>query len=117
MITGAERKSVLTDAQVPTGLQCCLFCGRVLTDRALHDAMEAPALAAFRAVHPELSSGNDACVPCVEEYRNLLEERKTRSERIKAATASWVPEWLGRFVGRQPNAGEGTLNSQVALGR
>jgi hypothetical protein len=113
MTTGAERKAVLTDAQVPTGLQCCLFCGRVLTDRALHDAMEAPALAAFRSVHPELWSDNDACVPCFEEYRNLLEERKTRSERIKAATASWVPQWLGRFVGRQPNGDERTLSSQL----
>jgi hypothetical protein len=117
MQTVDDLNAILTNSDIPTGLQCCLFCGRLLTDRVLHDAIEAPALAAFRAVHPELWSADEDCEPCVEEYRNLLEERKTRSERVKAATASWVPAWLGRLVGRQSNEGESTLSAQVNVGR
>ena len=117
MQTVDDLNAIVSNSDVPTGLQCCLFCGRLLTDRELHDSIEAPALAAFVSVHPELYSGDDACQPCFEEYRNLLEERKTRSERIKAATASWVPGWLGRFVGRQPIGGERALSSQAAAGR
>ena len=117
MQTVDDLNAILTNSDIPTGLQCCLFCGRLLTDRVLHDAMEAPALAAFRAVHPEFWSADEECEPCVEEYRNLLEERKTRSERVKAATASRVSGWLGRLVGRQSNVGETPFSSQVNVGR
>ena len=69
---------------VTPGLQCCLLCGRVLTDRALHDRLEEPVLASIRAEHPEWTGTDGACVPCVRVYRKLLEERVTRAERVRA---------------------------------
>ena len=60
------------------GLQCCLRCGRVLTDRALHDALEEPVLASLRANHPELAGNAEECRPCLEEYRGLLGSRLAR---------------------------------------
>lgn len=69
---------------VTPGLQCCLLCGRVLTDRALHDRLEEPVLASIRAEHPEWTGTDGACAPCVSVYRKLLEERMTRAVRMRA---------------------------------
>ncbi|MBA3323342.1 MAG: hypothetical protein H0T45_18125 [Pyrinomonadaceae bacterium] len=69
---------------VTPGLQCCLLCGRVLTDRALHDRLEEPVLASIRAEHPEWASADGDCAPCVSVYRKLLEERMTRAQRMRA---------------------------------
>ena len=37
--------------------QCCLVCGRTLTDRALRDESEGRVLAAIRSEHPEWAEG------------------------------------------------------------
>lgn len=34
--------------EVTPGLQCCLLCGRTLTDRALHDGLEELIINAIR---------------------------------------------------------------------
>jgi hypothetical protein len=83
------------------GLQCCLLCGRVLTDRVLHDRLEEPALASIRAEHPEWASLDGACAPCVDAYRKLLADRITRDERLRQQAESrrwWVR--VGRLFGR-----------------
>ena len=85
------------------GLQCCLRCRRVLTDRALHDALEEPVLASIRAGHPGFASPNEACQPCIEEYRNLLREREARSlglsEDVRARRPSLIGRWFERLAG------------------
>lgn len=73
---------------VTPGLQCCLLCGRTLTDRALHDRMEEPVLNSIRTEHPEWASADGACAPCVSEYRKLLDARLTRDEKLRAQSES-----------------------------
>jgi len=34
-------------------MQCCLICGRTLTDREVHDALEEQVLKSIRDEHPE----------------------------------------------------------------
>jgi hypothetical protein len=90
------------------GLQCCLRCGRMLTNRALHDAFEEPALASMRAgrvVGGDKISVDGAateCRPCIEEYRNFLSKRQARAERPAeesgASRLPWVEKWLGKRV-------------------
>ncbi len=87
---------------VTSGLQCCLLCGRVLTDRVLHDSLEEPALASIRAEHPEWTSPDGACAPCVRVYRKLLEERVTRAESMRAVAEGrhlWTRR-ISRLFGR-----------------
>lgn len=66
------------------GLQCCLLCGRTLTDRALHDRLEEPVINSIRIEHPEWMSADGACAPCLSAYRKLLDARLTRNERLRA---------------------------------
>jgi bacterioferritin-associated ferredoxin len=85
------------------GLQCCLRCGRMLTDRALHDALEEPVLASIRAGRGVDSSGaGGECQPCIEEYRNFLNKRQARAaqhaEQSRAVRLPWMSRWLGRRV-------------------
>ena len=94
-------------AELTPGLQCCLRCGRVLTDRALHDSMEESMLYAIRARHPEWAQKTDKtggeCQPCLSEYRRLLSDRQTRAERMLAAAAGpgrWMPSWVNRMLSR-----------------
>jgi hypothetical protein len=97
----AEGEAMGKPEDVIEGLQCCLLCGRVLTDRALHDRLEEPALASIRAEHPEWASLDGACAPCVDAYRKLLADRITRDERLRRQAESrrwWVR--MGRLFGR-----------------
>jgi hypothetical protein len=89
----------VSEAAIPQGWQCCLLCGRTLTDRALHDALEEPVLAAIRAEHPEWSSVDGACQPCVNHYRNLLRERLTREARLHVKPESRWPIWANKLFG------------------
>jgi hypothetical protein len=85
------------------GLQCCLRCGRTLTNRALHDALEEPVLASIRAGRVGGVGGAEGeCQPCIEEYRSLLNKRQTRAERLLEASRAGglhsVGKWLGKRV-------------------
>jgi hypothetical protein len=90
------------------GLQCCLRCGRMLTDRALHDAFEEPVLASIRAGRGDTNAGVDnssaggECQTCIEEYRNLLNKRQARAEQpVEESAARRLPlvgRWLGKRV-------------------
>ena len=92
--------------ELTEGLQCCLRCGRVLTDRALHDAFEEPALASIRAGRggANASAGSRAggeCQPCIEEYRNLLNQRQARAERpVEQSAVGRLPR-VGRWLGKR----------------
>ena len=88
--------------EITFGLQCCLRCGRTLTDRALHDMMEEPVIASIRAEHPEWWGEDEHCQPCVEEYRKLLAGRLTRSEAAatSATERGRAPQWLSRLLNR-----------------
>jgi hypothetical protein len=87
------------------GLQCCLRCRRVLTNRALHDALEEPVLASIRAAHSEINSA-DVCQPCIEEYRNLLKDRETRSGRLSDEDSAPRSSLIGRWLEKRVNAGQ-----------
>lgn len=84
------------------GLQCCLRCGRMLTDRTLHDAFEEPVLASLRAGRGGVNGAAGECQPCIEEYRSLLNKRQTRAERLveesRGGGLHWVGKWLGKRV-------------------
>lgn len=89
--------------ELTPGLQCCLLCGRTLTDRALHDRMEEPVIASIRAGHPEWWGENESCQPCVEEYRKLLASRLKRAEALAVSAPKSdrrAPQWLSRLFGR-----------------
>jgi hypothetical protein len=89
-------------SELTPGLQCCLRCGRLLTDRALHDGLEEPALDSIRISHPEWASGTDAdCQPCLNEYRRLLGDRLIRFESAgEEVTKTWLPARVSRLLGR-----------------
>lgn len=70
--------------EVTPGLQCCLLCGRTLTDRALHDRLEEPIITSIRLEHHEWASADGTCAPCVSAYRELLDARLKRAERLNA---------------------------------
>jgi hypothetical protein len=86
--------------ELTPGLQCCLRCGRVLTNRGLHDALEEPVLASIRAGRTGAEGSAETCQPCLEEYRNLLNGRESRSERLREednrSRLPWLSRWLGR---------------------
>ena len=79
--------------------QCCLVCGRTLTDRAQHDELEGRVLASIRSEHPEWAGGDGGCERCVARYRELLRERLTREERLRELS-SRRPAWLERLARR-----------------
>lgn len=82
------------------GLQCCLLCGRTLTDRALHDRLEEPILASIQAEHPEWSDGDGTCLRCVQHYRKFLSERVARAERLRAPVRRRTARWMVRLFGQ-----------------
>ncbi|HEX8422202.1 MAG TPA: hypothetical protein VF634_02260 [Pyrinomonadaceae bacterium] len=88
--------------ELTPGLQCCLRCGRTLTDRTLHDAFEEPVLASLSAGRGGVAGGAvGGCQPCIEEYRSLLNKRQTRAERLVEESRgglNWVGKWLGKRV-------------------
>ncbi|MFN2456149.1 MAG: hypothetical protein ABR577_18245 [Pyrinomonadaceae bacterium] len=87
---------------VTPGLQCCVRCGRVLTDRALHDSIEERVLDSIRADHSEWIQADGACQPCLSEYRRLLVNRQTRAEQLREEEAKTMrlPTWVGKIFGR-----------------
>lgn len=82
-LEGKGMKEMREMMDVTPGLQCCLLCGRTLTDRALHDRLEEPVINSIRKEHPEWASADGACAPCVNAYRKLLDDRLTRNERLR----------------------------------
>lgn len=92
--------------ELTPGLQCCLRCGRVLTNRTLHDAMEEPVLASIRESHPGAADPGEPCQPCIEEYRNLLNARQTRSGRLREEPVGQRPSWVNRWLAGRVNAGQ-----------
>ena len=90
--------------ELTPGLQCCLRCGRVLTDRALHDAFEEPALESIRAGRAGWAARGEVCRPCLDDYRSLLGERRERAEQrprreVTGRGAGRVGGWLMRWIG------------------
>jgi hypothetical protein len=65
------------------GLQCCLLCGRTLTNRELHDAVEEQVIETIRSEHPEWTEENGTCKSCVVHYRDLINNRLSRAERLE----------------------------------
>ncbi|HEY0098322.1 MAG TPA: hypothetical protein VGB76_05150 [Pyrinomonadaceae bacterium] len=86
------------------GLQCCLRCGRTLTDRALHDALEEPVLASIRAGRGVGEGAEGECQPCLEEYRRLLVQRQARAERPLAESRGSRLPWVGKWLGKRAAA-------------
>lgn len=85
------------------GLQCCLRCGRTLTNRAVHDLTEEPLLNQILAEHPEWAAGGDAtCQSCVGELRRILNKRQTRAEQQRGAREEAAKQRRGwaEFVSR-----------------
>jgi len=77
-------------------MQCCLVCGRTLTNRAAHEALEESVLEAISAEHPEWVNEDGICARCITHYQAFLKARISRSERLRAtADRSWL-----RRVGR-----------------
>jgi hypothetical protein len=94
---------LVEESKIAEGLQCCLLCGRTLTNRALHDALEEPVLESIRLEHPEWSQSNGTCQPCIEYYRHLLGERLTRAENLRAAEQKdkrLLPVWINKLLHR-----------------
>jgi hypothetical protein len=91
--------------ELTPGLQCCLRCGRTLTNRALHDAFEEPALASIRAGRGNSVGGSveGECQPCIEEYRALLNRRQMRAEQLveeSGGSGNRLP-WVGKRLGKR----------------
>ena len=89
----------MSDTDTTPGLQCCVMCGRKLTDRSLHDSLEQAVLAAIRAEHPEWVDTNRVCELCIRKYRMILEHRRRRVEeaREKASQPTWLACLIQRF--------------------
>lgn len=89
--------------ELTQGLQCCLRCGRVLTDRTLHDLFEDAALEGIRAGRGDGAPDEEVCEPCVRDFRTLLRRRRTRSAsqgvREKAGLSSRLAGWLRGAAG------------------
>lgn len=87
-------------ARKRSGVQCCVVCGRMLTDRALHDALEQQVLAVIRSEHPEWVEANGACTLCIKKYRAILTQRARRAEeeREKARRPRWPAALIYKFV-------------------
>ncbi|MCA1616387.1 MAG: hypothetical protein LC800_20275 [Acidobacteria bacterium] len=95
----------MSETATRSAVQCCLVCGRTLTERALHDELEGRALAGIRSEHPEWAGEDGSCERCVAHYRKLLQERLTREERVRELSQPRWPEWLKRLA-RRARAGE-----------
>lgn len=78
----------------PLAAQCCLVCGRTLTDRKAHEALEEQVLKSIRDEHPEWANRSGACEPCISHYRQILKERATREERVLAASRRQWPRFV-----------------------
>jgi hypothetical protein len=91
--------------QAPTRLamQCCLICGRTLTDRRVHDALEEQVLKSIGSEHPEWTNGSGACEPCIKHYRQLLDDRSTREERVLAGSRRRWPRFVVVLTQRLQN--------------
>jgi hypothetical protein len=77
-----------------SALQCCLICGRTLTDRDSHDKLEESVLRTIRAEHPEWIEVNGACEACIFYYRKFLKERATREETVRIASRWHWPKFV-----------------------
>ena len=122
-----ETQMMSEATELAPGLQCCLRCGRVLTDRALHDSMEESMLYAIRARHPEWAQpqpqqqgaadetreAGGECQPCLSEYRRLLGDRRTRAaERLRSPEpGGWMPSWVNRMLSRTRSDARASTNS------
>jgi hypothetical protein len=73
----------VSDTDTTPGLQFCVMCGRMLTDRSLHDSLEQAVLAPIRAEHPEWVDANRVCELCIRKYRMILEQRRRRVEEAR----------------------------------
>lgn len=65
-------------------LQCCLLCGRTITEREQHDALEASVLHTIRVEHPEWNEADGVCAACITYYRALLKARVQRADMLPA---------------------------------
>jgi len=63
----------------------CRRCGRVVTKREQHEALEARVLESIRAEHPEWAGADGHDAPHEEHYRKLLRLRRRRRARTRAA--------------------------------
>lgn len=97
MMSGVTDMSELIE--LTPGLQCCLRCGRTLTDRAMHDSLEEPVLDSIRADHPEWARVDGNCQPCLGEYRRLLGERLSRPVKKREAATARASSWAGKLFG------------------
>ena len=86
----------MSDTDTTPGLQCCVMCGRKLTDRSLHDSLEQAVLAPIRAEHPEWVDANRVCELCIRKYRMILETAPKASRggkgKVKPAHAACLPD-------------------------
>lgn len=77
----------------------------MLTDRALHDALEEPVLASIQAGRGVVADGaGGECQPCIAEYRNFLNKRQARAERPLEASRGGRLPWLGKWLGKRAAA-------------
>ncbi|RMG51917.1 MAG: hypothetical protein D6723_09720 [Acidobacteria bacterium] len=72
-------------------LQCCTICGRTISDRELHEALENHIIDAIGQEHPEWIESDGACSRCVEHYRSIL------AHRHQPPTRRSVPWWRRLF--------------------
>ena len=97
---------------VTPGLQCCLLCGRTLTNRELHDAIEERVLRTIRSEHPEWTGENGTCETCVVHYRELLKRRSSRADRLRAHGSGRLSSLFGRLLGRSGKSGSDILDTE-----
>ena len=76
--------AVAIETVAPPAPHTCQKCGRVVTKREQHEALEERVLETIRAEHPEWVDAADEGDPYVEHYRALLRQRKERSARSRA---------------------------------
>lgn len=110
LIQGFSGTAVNEILELTPGLQCCLRCGRVLTDRALHDTLEEPVLASIRAARPGASSDDAECEPCIDDYRNLLNGRQARSVKLRESgprrRTSLRPSFMSKWWAKRVEAAQ-----------
>lgn len=94
-------------------LQCCLVCGRTITNREQHEALEERVLAAIREAHPDWAEGDGTCSPCVVYYRRLLKDRGARVARRRQRARRRMPEWMQGLFGRNARGGNPTETEVV----
>lgn len=105
----------MTGSKMSTSLQCCLICGRTLTDRALHDELEEAVLATIRAEHPQWVDAGGACEPCAKHYRELLKARLTHVNKIGVSRRGRYQQWLAGLVKKLlPRAARHDIGQEAA---